>query len=304
MKTTRARTLAPRVVVVTRPTEYELLIARHATRAQAVFFLESRGATIERVEERHRALEHALREVMGTIPRSWRRARVRRDELASFRFDAEDTVVVVGQDGLVANVAKYLDGQPVLGVNPDPSTYDGVLVPLPPAALTDLLVPAAEGRARTESRTMVAADLDDGQTLLALNEIFVGHASHQSARYRIDDGRRHESHSSSGVVVTTGTGATGWASSIVRRRVTECVLPAPTERRLSFFVREAFESRTTDATLLDGDVAEGDSVRLESQMNEGGVIFGDGIEGDRLRFDWGMRVSVGVAATRLELVRA
>jgi NAD kinase len=300
--TTRARTLAPRVVVVTRPTEYELLIARHATRAQAVFFLESRGGTIDAVEARHHTFEEALHAVMTAIPRSWRRTRVQRDELAAFRFDPEDTVVVVGQDGLVANVAKYLDGQPVLGVNPDPNAYDGVLVPLPPIALTDLLVPAAERRADVESRTMVAATLDDGQVLVALNEIFVGHATHQSARYRIDHGERTEAQSSSGVVITTGTGATGWASSIVRRRITDCMLPAPAEPRLSFFVREAFESRTTGVEVVDGDLRQGEHIELVSQMNDGGVIFGDGIERDRLRFDWGMRVSVSIASQRLALV--
>jgi len=300
----RSRTLAPRVVVVTRPTEYELLIARHATRAQAVFFLEGRGGAIDAIEARHRTFEVALRDTMNAVPRSWRVARVRRDELAAFRFDPQDTVVVVGQDGLVANVAKYLDGQPVLGVNPNPSSYDGILVPLPPIALTDLLVPAAERRARTESRTMAAARLDDGQRLLALNEIFVGHVTHQSARYRIAHREREERQSSSGVVVTTGTGATGWASSIIDRRVTERVLPEAEETRLTFFVREAFASRATGTSLADGDVADGDFVELVSEMNEGGVIFGDGIERDRLRFDWGMRVTVSIAPTRLELVAA
>jgi hypothetical protein len=41
------------------------------------------------------------------------------------------------------------------------------------------------GGGHTQNRTMVAAKLDDGQTLTALNEIFVGHVSHQSARYTI-----------------------------------------------------------------------------------------------------------------------
>jgi NAD kinase len=297
------KALAPRVVIVTRPTEYELLLARHATRAQAAFFLERRGQAIEEVERRHHTFERALAEASRAIPLSWRRARVRRDELARFRFDADDTIVVVGQDGLVANVAKYLAGQPVLGVNPDPSAYDGILVPLPPVALGDLLVPAAERRARTESRTMVEARLDDGQRLLALNEIFAGHETHQSARYRVAHEARRERQSSSGVVVTTGTGATGWASSIVRGRATERVLPTPTERRLTFFVREAFASRTTGAGLVDGDVTEERTLELVSEMNEGGVLFGDGIEADRLRFDWGMRAEIAIAATRLELVR-
>lgn len=296
------RALAPRVVVVTRATEYELLLARHATRAQAAFFLSQRGQRIEDVEARHRVFEEALAEASRAIPLAWRRTRVRREELARFRFDADDTVVVVGQDGLVANVAKYLAGQPVLGVNPDPTRYDGILVRLPPVALTDLLVPAAERRAKTESRTMVRATLDNGEALVALNEIFVGHETHQSARYRIAHAGRRERHSSSGVVVTTGTGATGWARSIVRGRETDCVLPSPAERRLTFFVREAFESRVTGATLVDGDLADGAALEVTSEMNEGGVLFGDGIEADRLRFDWGMRAELGIADARLELV--
>ena len=41
--------------------------------------------------------------------------------LPNFVFGPEDTVVTLGQDGLVANTLKYLHGQPVVGVNPDPS---------------------------------------------------------------------------------------------------------------------------------------------------------------------------------------
>jgi NAD kinase len=64
---------------------------------------------------------------------------------------------------------------------------------------------------------MAHARLDDGQQLLALNEIFVGHRTHQSARYRIRPAdEQEERHSSSGVIVSTGTGATGWARSIQR----------------------------------------------------------------------------------------
>jgi NAD kinase len=294
---------APRVVVVTRPTEYELLIARHATRPQAKFFLDSRGQDIGMVEERHARFVAALEVVMHAIPLVWRRNRVVREELDRFLFEPEDTVVVVGQDGLVANVAKYLDGQLVLGVNPDRSSYDGVLVPLDPGAARELLVPAAERKVTIESRTMVEARLDDGQLLLALNEVFVGHRSHQSARYSIAARGTVERQSSSGIVVASGTGATGWARSIHRERRTEIVLPTPSERRLAFFVREAFPSVASGTTLTDGSVAAGERVEIVSEMNEGGVVFGDGIEADHLVFDWGMKLDVAVAKSTLELVR-
>ena len=139
----------------------------------------------------------------------WRRTRVDRADLSRFVFGPEDVVVVVGQDGLVANVAKYVTGQAVLGVNPDPEQYDGVLCRHPAEAAADLLSAAAGGRARIEPRTMVQARSDDGQTLLALNEIFVGHRTHQSARYRLGWGGHQEEQSSSGVIVATARGRRG-----------------------------------------------------------------------------------------------
>jgi hypothetical protein len=208
-------------------------------------------------------------------------------------------VVVVGQDGLVANAAKYLAGQPVIGLNPEPERWPGVLVPHPPDAAGDLLRDVAHGRATVQARTMAEARLDDGRRLLALNEVFLGHASHQSARYALEVGAERERQSSSGVIVTTGTGATGWAASIHRERRSRVRLPAPEERALAFFVREAWPSAATGTRLTEG---RAEVVRLQSEMGDGGVAFGDGIEADRLPLDWGRRVEVGLAGEVLNLV--
>jgi NAD kinase len=291
------------VVLVTRPTDYELLIARHGTREQARFFLATRSQAIEEVEERHRRFVAAQQRVSQALPVRWRRSRVDRGDLSRFVFEPEDLVVAVGQDGLVANVAKYLTGQLVIGVNPDPARYEGVLVPHAPAAAEGLLALAPAGRARVAERTMVeAAALDDGQRLLALNEVFLGHATHQSARYRIRWRKSEERHSSSGLIVSTGTGASGWARSIHRQRGEPFPLPAPADRRAAFFVREPWPSISTAAALEHGVLEEGESLEVVSEMNDGGALFGDGIEDDRVAFAWGMRASVRVARDRLRVV--
>ncbi len=290
--------MIPRAVLVERPTEYSELLARHGTREQARFFLHARDRTLEEVEGRHRALAAARATVLAAIPADWRRAAVLRPELDRFLFEPDDVVVVLGQDGLVANVAKYLAGQPVVGLNLEP----GVLVPHVPDAAADLLADVAAGRAALQHRTMAAARLDDGQELLALNELFVGHASHQSARYTLALGERAERQSSSGLIVTTGTGATGWAASIHRERHSGLALPAPEEDRLAFFVREPWPSAWTGTSLDEGELAGAVTLTVQSEMNEGGVVFGDGIEGDHLELDWGRRVEVGVAASKLQLV--
>ncbi len=293
----------PRVVVVTRPTLYEELIARHATRKQAEFFLERRGQALGEVDRAHALWLEATGAVSQAIPVSWRRSSVSRSDLNRFIFEPGDIIVAVGQDGLVANVAKYLSGQPVIGVNPDPDTYDGILVPHTTQALRRLFHAAQERRFEIEPRSMVSVRVDDGQELLALNELFLGHRSHQSARYEVEWAGTREVQSSSGLIVATGTGATGWARSVCLRRVDPPSLPEPVDRNLAFFVRESFPSIGTGTSVQDGVIAAQQQLRVTSRMNANGVIFGDGIESDRIEFHWGMTATIEVADTSLQLVR-
>jgi hypothetical protein len=188
-------------------------------------------------------------------------------------------------------------------VNPDPGAYDGLLVRPRVEATADLLADAAIGRGSIEERTMVEVRLDDGQRLLALNELFVGHRPHQSARYRVRRGGREERHSFSGLIVATGTGSTGWARSIQRDRRAEVVLPAPRERALAFFVREAFPSMATGTSITEGRLGEEERLAFVSEMNEDGVVFGDGIEDDRLALRLG-RASRGGCGPREAAARS
>ncbi len=295
-------TLAPRVVVVARPSELTELRGRHGTRAAAAYFLRERGRSLDEVDARHEALQAALTAVGGAIPADWRRGHVSRADLPRFLFAPEDVVVAVGQDGLVANVAKYLDGQPVVGVDPEPGRNAGVLVRHQPASVAALLRAAVAGRAGLQRRTMVGATLDDGQELLGLNEIYFGHPTHQSSRYTLrDPAAGDERHSSSGVIVSTGTGATGWTASISRQRADAPALPGPDEAALCWFVREAWPSPGTGVRLTSGLIRGDEELELVSEA-ESQVVFADGVEADHLALAFGQRLRVRVAPRRLHLV--
>jgi NAD kinase len=284
----------PRAVLVERPSEYEELLARHATPEQVRFFLEQRGRSLDEVRDRHQRHAAHHNATLGAVPRDWRTATVRRDELDRFLFEPQDLVLALGQDGLVANVAKYLQGQTVIGLNPDATVLGH-----PPEAAAGLIADVVAHRARIAERTMAEARLDDGQVVRALNEIFVGHATHQSARYLLTLDGRTERQSSSGVIAATGTGATGWAASLNRQLAHPLELPRPQDPDLAFFVREAWPSSFTGTSLTAGRTR---ALTVTCELGEGGVVFGDGIEADRVEVDWGQRIELTASERTLRLV--
>ncbi|WP_436788816.1 hypothetical protein [Yinghuangia sp. YIM S10712] len=291
----------PRAVFVHRQSALQDLINRHGTYNQGSFFLKQRGLNAKGMVDRANIVQDSLAAAGAAVPAHWRRGAVERGDLDRFLFEEHDVVVIVGQDGLVANVAKYLDGQPVVGVNADPGGA-GLLTRHQAADCVRLLHAVEEGSARYETRTMVEARTDDGRSLCALNEIFVGHPSHQTARYRLATPEgNHEQQASSGVLVGTGTGSTGWCASVHRARPDAPGLPEPTDRRLAWFVREAWPSPATGTTLVHGTLGEGAVLSLTVE-SEGLVAFGDGIEADRLVLSWGERVDIGIAGKHLRLV--
>jgi NAD kinase len=269
------------VVLVTRKTQLELLRELRGTLDQVRFYLRSRGQEIAEYQAAHDRFAAAYAEVEQAIPADQRRVRVDRQDLDRFLFAPDDLVLVVGQDGLVANAAKYLQGQQVIGINADPERFDGVLCRHPPSAAGRLLAWTAAPRGGAflvERRTMTVAEREDGQRLLALNEIFVGHRTHQSARYVLEASGRRERQSSSGLLCATGTGATGWARSISEQRRIERLLAGP-------------------------DLLEpGERLLAHSEMAEGGVAFADGIESDALEFLGGQSLALRRAEEVLHLV--
>ncbi len=294
---------SPRAVVVTRPTEYEDLLGRHGTRRAVAFFLEQRGHGLEALDATHRIHHEALASVAAAVPVEWRRSMVRRDDLDRWLFEADDVIITVGQDGLVANVAKYLEGQPVVGVNPQGPV--GPLAETDAGSVARILTALSVGGAATvvtENRSMVEVVADDGQVIRALNDVYFGSTGHQSARYDlIQSGGTRESQSSSGIVVGTGTGSTGWSASLWHDRQPEWALPEPSADGLCWFVREAWPSPGTGVSHTSGLLHHDDVLRLVVR-SDNLVAFGDGMERDRIELLWGQELRVQVAPTQLRLI--
>jgi NAD kinase len=303
-----------KVVLVTRRTRYEELLARHHTREQAKFYVEHLGSDFDDYVAEHERYRAAQAAVLAVLRDHGRFQALERRMVPNFLFGPEDVVVALGQDGLVANTMKYLDRHPLLGVNPDPQRWDGVLLPFAPQDVATVLPGVLAGQRALRTVTMARAQLANGQVLHAVNDLFVGPRSHTSARYELEIGRAREVQSSSGVIIATGLGSTGWMRSIVTGALAVAAMAVSTrlesafagrpwdDDALAFAVREPFPSRSSQATLLCGRVAADARLVMTSLMAEGGVIFSDGIEADYLEFNAGTRVEIAVAERRGQLV--
>jgi len=305
-----------KIVIVTRKTRLEGLIDRFNTLDQAKFYVEHAGADFSDYQLEHASYENAVQRVTNDLQGIAKLHRVERRYLSNYIFAEGDLVVVVGQDGTVVNTAKYLDGQPIVGVNPDPNRFDGVLLPFRPEEAGLIVRRSLRGEWRSKTVRMADAKLEDGQALLAFNDFFIGSKTHTSALYKISFGGREEVQSSSGIIVSTGAGSTGWLSSVYNmvRGISPLVgvvtaAPPEVESRfdwnspwLRFVVREPFRSNWSQVGLLFGDITEDTPLRIESRMPEGGVIFSDGVEGDFLSFDSGATATIGLSSRSTELV--
>ena len=310
--------LRDKIVLVTRKTRLEELVERFNTRKQAKFYIEHMGLDFSDYEQEHEVYADAVRRLKHDFGDLGRKLQfIDWTYLPNFIFTPNDVALTVGRDGLVVNTAKYLDGQPLVAVNPDPSRNDGILLPFTTETARDGVVRVLEEKASFHTITMAEARLNDGQRLLAFNDFYLGQRTHVSSRYSLSWHGKTERQSSSGVLVSTGAGSTGWLSSTqnMAQAVSRLLLDgkAPTlprlrlgwdDPRLAFVVREPFRSRASDVNLTAGLLEAGEELRFESHMPDGGVIFSDGVERDALAFNSGSAATIKAAERKTKLAAA
>ncbi len=302
-----------KAIIVRDKTRLEQLIERFNSKAQAKFYLERAGEDFEYYEEEHGTFYTALKKVEKQLSSLVKYKVVYRSFLPTYIFAKGDMVVALGQDGLVANIAKYANGLPIVGINPDVERYDGVLLPHRPDNFLSAIKDYINGNRTYKLVTMAKAKMNDGQSLLAFNDFYVGAASHVSSRYTLEFGKGRESQSSSGILVSTGAGATGWISSVfnMTNNINNYFYNQKNnfdsklnweDDKLLFVVREPFLSKMSQIDLGYGTITREKTLKIESKMPTKGVIFSDGIEADFLNFNAGSSVEIGIAKEKAHLV--
>ncbi len=300
-------------IVIRSKTRLEMMTERFNTINQVEFYLKSNNSDYGFYEREHDNFYRSFDRLCQILSNTIKYKVIDRSFISSFIFSDNQLIIVIGQDGLVANTAKYAKGQPIIGVNPDPEQYDGVLLPYNKDNIQAGLDNIMGSSSSTINVTMAEAKFSDGQTLLAFNDFYIGSATHTSSRYTINFNNRTENHSSSGLIISTGAGSTGWMSSVfnMQRGIGQlCGTNIRAESRtlqwddkeLMFVVREPFLSKASGIETISGNITKSNELRLESLMPNNGVVFSDGIEKDYIQFNSGTMVRIGVSDKEVNIV--
>ena len=204
-----------KIILIKRKTRLEELVVRYNTIQQAQFYIERLGADFSDYLSEDFQYRKAVETAVTELSAIGRLQVLERQHVPNFIFGAGDTVVVLGQDGLVANTLKYLQEQPLIGVNPDPLRWDGVLLPFRVKEVRQVVTEVLRAQRQVREVTLAKVELNDGQSLYGVNDLFIGRRTHVSARYQLELNGQLEQQSSSGIIVSTGLGSTGWLKSVL-----------------------------------------------------------------------------------------
>jgi NAD kinase len=299
-------------IIIKNKTRLETLIERFNTKLQAKFYIERLGGNFEDYEREHETFHHSLSSLQTQLSKVIKHKIVERNFLPSYIFSEKNIILVIGQDGLVANTAKYSKNRPIVAVNPDKNRYDGVLLPFDTTDFLEGVENVISNNFQSKTVRFAEAKLNDGQRLLAFNDLFIGASTHISARYKIAFNNENEEQSSSGLIVSTQAGSTGWLSSIFNmaygvtglfEKNLKLKRPKLKDTELLFAVREPFQSVRTQIGITAGVIKNQNFLTVESLMPANGVIFSDGIESDFLQFNSGAIATIGVARETANLVK-
>lgn len=191
-----------------------------------------------------------------------------RHEAQGFIFRDDDLVVVLGDDGALVNIAKLLGRQKVVTIG-TATKWCSRMMKFTVKTFGKEVMRLVRKEGETLSVSIARAETSLGHTLEAVNDFFVGRADLRSSRYALLDEEFFVEQVSSGVIVSTGTGSTGWEKS-ARRMDDGYVEREPDDEYLVVTTRELCHG--DDLGVLE-DVSE---VTIRSSDNDTRVV-ADGV---------------------------
>lgn len=291
-----------RILVVQKKTKFELDMEIYSSLDEYKKICKLQNFLFDRIFQSHQRQEES-REYLRkqVIPQA---RFIFRDELSTINMDDFDLVISLGGDNHFTFVAHQVFPKIILGLNSDPDTSVGALLGFSTESFENLVQNAWKS-ATIEEWSLIHTTLTypDGRvvhTFPSVSEISIRNNSPDLiSRYLIQFKDEIEEQKSSGLLLYTGAGSTGWVASCYPKKTG----PFPKDQR--YFQVYAREPRRKDKTYEHFrwiDFRVEDSVEVVSEMN-GGISI-DSLAERYYLFPPGTKAEFTLGKTRLKVVIA
>ena len=193
------------------------------------------------------------------------------EKLSPEDIRGRDMIIAIGGDGTMLRTSSYIVNENLVAINADMKESEGALCNLNEKNIEGL-EQILRGEYSTLKRTRAVVHIN-GKRLreLALNEAYIGKMNEfDTAHYIINFEGISEEHRSSGGIVATGSGSSGWYHSAQGERFKHDA------EELRFLVREPVKGRVFRPTILQGVIGKYEKISFISTRDYGGVIALDG----------------------------
>jgi len=212
-------------------------------------------------------------------------------------FLDNDLIISVGGDGTVLNTARYiLNNTPLLAVKSE-SDSAGVLCSINSKDFERALKKILTNDFKIQSWTRAEGKFGN-KVEIALNEIAIGTKHFNGlARYELKLGKISEEQKSSKVLISTGTGSTGWYANIPysKKRF------HPEAKELKYLVSEHIKHHKY--SMIQGDISPGQVLEITSLMDVDGTINFDGDKNKRTySFPIGKKLYIKISDKPLNVI--
>jgi NAD kinase len=218
-------------------------------------------------------------------------------------------VIALGGDDFLKLASQFVKDTPVLGVNSDPSFSHGVLLSTHIDQIQQVICALESGHYRIEPWARIQLTIDGHELSPALNDVVLGKRDfRQMSRHELEFRGERIIQRSSGILVASGAGSTGWFSSAglyLGREDRSFPREAP---YLRFELREpqvriATEDGIRSVSLpphTEGTLLPGESLRITSLNDDDGIASRDSI--DTIPFQRGAVAEISLSSTPLNMI--
>lgn len=262
------------IVIIPKITKYDFDRVRFRfTKEELLDFYRQDGEDIDRIvggHERHMASLQACGEIFSGA------TFLERNELTRKLVRNADLVISLGGDDHFKYVSHFLENEVIAGINSDTFSSEGNLCYFTDAA--DVLA-AIKGKFTVENWTRLQASVNGEKVQKATGDYSLGEYVEQfMSSYAIEYRGDKEEQKSSGVMVMTGAGSSGWGGDEARYLHPEGIAFPRTARIARFIVKTPHHGKYSGLTMLEGVIEAGEELIVHSLNKRQGIVAVDSLE--------------------------